>query len=154
DQGERGPRVLDARDVVRDIGPEARRGNALLLADRVEHTDEPARSLVLRRAYPQADSQLRIPRRAGQAYRSGLGHLGAPRPHRDQQGRLALPRQLEPRGAVGLPAKMRLDGHAHYDVPRQGRYLADREVGRRPGALTIGLRAGLEADVRPGKAEV
>jgi hypothetical protein len=49
---------------------------------------------------------------------------------------------------------MRLDGHAHDDVPRQGRCLADREVGRRPGDLTIGLRAGLEADVRPGEAEV
>jgi hypothetical protein len=49
---------------------------------------------------------------------------------------------------------MGLDRHAHDDVASERRRLGDRELGRRPRDLALRVRARLEADVGPGKAEV
>jgi len=81
-------------------------------------------------------------------------HLGQQRPERQDERHLAPARELENRAAVGLPAQVWLDGHAQDDVARQRRSLADRELRGRPRDLTLGLRAGLEANVRSGEAEV
>src|SRR5262249_56999498 len=75
-EGQGRPGVLDARDVVRNVGPEARRREPLLLADRVQDADDPGRPFVLRRARAETNGQLRIRRAAGKADGPGVRHLG------------------------------------------------------------------------------
>src|SRR5262249_25012906 len=62
--------------------------------------------------------------------------------------------EVQDLAAVGLPSQVRLDGDPHDDVPVQIRSSGQGELGSRPRDLAFGLGAWLEADLRPGEAEV
>src|SRR5262249_38776783 len=75
-EGQGRPWGLDTRDVVRNVGPEARRRQPLLLADRVEDAHDPGGPFVLRRARAEKNGELRIRRAAGKTDGPGVRHLG------------------------------------------------------------------------------
>ena len=95
DERERGLRVLDARDVVRHVGPEAGRRDRLLAARRVEDADDPRRSFVPGRADPEARGELGIVGAAREAHGARVGHLAEEGAERQHERGAHPPGQLE-----------------------------------------------------------
>ena len=118
-EGQRGLGVLDPRDVVRDVGPEAGRGDPLLAARRVEHADDAGGPLVARGPHAQPRRQLGIGGAAADAHRPRVRNLGQQRAQREDQGGVAPAGQLQHGGAVGPPLEVRLGRHADDEVARQ-----------------------------------
>src|SRR5262249_59755005 len=76
DEGQRGLGILDARDVVRDIGPEARGRESLLAAGDVQDPDDPGGPLVPGRTNPKLGAHLGIGGTARKPDRAGKPALG------------------------------------------------------------------------------
>ncbi len=152
DERERGLRVLDAGDVVRHVGPEARRRDAFVAAGRVEHADDARRPFVPGRADAEPRGQLGIIGAAREAHGPRVGHLAEQGPERQDERSAHAPGQLEHARAVRAPLEMRLDGHADDQVALELRGLGERELGGGPDDLALGPRVRLEPDIRAARA--
>src|SRR5215475_1789513 len=131
-------RILHPRDIVRNVGPQARRGHTFLPTHGIEHAHDARGALVARRSDAELAGERGIGSASHQPYGTRVQHLSEESAQGQHERGMHAVGEIKHGAAVRAPAQMGLHRHAHDQVVGEDGAAGQREVRGGPDDLALG----------------